>query len=50
MYEEKYKFIDISKMHEKIQFLTSKLDASEQKGKLLEDDLFELRDKILRAT
>ena len=28
-YEETYKFIDIGKMHEKVQFLTTKLDISE---------------------
>lgn len=49
-YEEKYKFIDISKMHEKVQFLTTKLTASEVRSKKLEKDLFELRDKIMRAT
>lgn len=49
-YEEKYKFIDIGKMHEKVQFLQTKLEASDSKCKILERELFDLRDKILRAT
>ena len=49
-YEEKYKFIDISKLHEKVQLTQTKLEASEGKCKALERDLFDLRDKILRAT
>eukprot|EP00347_Sterkiella_histriomuscorum_P015137 403358179 len=50
MYEEKYKFIDISKMHEKVQLLSTQLQQSEKKRKIVQQELFDLRDKILRAT
>lgn len=49
-YEGKYKFIDIDKMHEKVQFLTTKLEVSDKKCRNLEVNLFELREKIMRAT
>ncbi len=49
-YEEKYKFIDIGKMHEKVQLLSTKLDLSDSRCKMLEQELFYLRERILRAT
>ncbi|CDW75703.1 UNKNOWN [Stylonychia lemnae] len=50
MYEEKYKFIDIGKLHEKIQLLTTQLDQSEKQRKRVQYELFDLRDKIFKAT
>ena len=49
-YEVKYKFIDLDKLHERVQFLQVKFEASEHKGKLVENELYDLRDKILKAT
>lgn len=49
-YEEKYKFIDIGKLHEKVQFLSTKLDVRDAAYKGLEQELFDLRERILRAT
>lgn len=49
-YEEKYKFIDIGKLHEKVQFLQTKLEMRDNAYKGLEQELFDLRERILRAT
>jgi len=47
-YEERYKGIDISKLHEQIQYLQSQTLMAQLNEKAMENDLFQFREKIHR--
>ena len=49
-YEEKYRFIDVGKMHEKTKQLESQLKETSTRSKLLEKELFDIRERIMRFT
>lgn len=45
-YEQRYRGIDIGKLHEQVMYLESQLVISKSSEQALEKDLFELRDRI----
>ena len=49
-YEEKYKFIDIGKLHEETQRAMSQAEESKFAAARLKKDLLQIRQKILEAT
>lgn len=47
-YEERYKGIDITRMHEEIESLKTKSYGHQVKEKLLQANLFKIRDQMLQ--
>lgn len=49
-YEQKYGFVDISKLHEQVREYQTATERQQIRSQMLEADLFEIRDRILECT
>jgi hypothetical protein len=49
-YEQKYGFIDLSKLQEKVRASETDAENAKLKSQMLESDLFQIRDRIMDLT